>query len=161
MGDEDSHEISPLLVNFGKVRVTFSEDGTLERKTSVKKENKPYTGKHAERFYIKDKEKFESLLQLYNEQQQRKRNDASPNKNQDVSKNSADVTDQRLTDRLMLGPLVSVGKVRVSMQMCSRCGDAGKSASSYDHYFVYQDEVAKTRTILCKGCVGAKLRKLS
>ena len=156
MGDEDSHEISPLLVNFGKVRVTFSEDGTLERKTSVKKENKPYTGKHAERFYIKDKEKFESLLQLYNEQQQRKRNDASPKKSQDVSNNSADVA-----DRLMLGPLVSVGKVRVSMQMCSRCGDAGKSASSYDHYFVYQDEVAKTRTILCKGCVGVKLRKLS
>ena len=142
MGDDDIHEVSPLLVNFGKTRVHFNQEGEAPvRKTSLKRETPPYAGYHAERFYFKDNEMFKRLLQIYNEQQK--------------------VQDEVSTTKQSLGPLECAGRVKVTMQMCSRCGDAGKDSSRYDRYYVYKDEVAQARTILCKGCVGAEVKKLS
>ena len=52
-----------------------------------------------------------------------------------------------------------VGDVKVGMQMCTRCRDLGKNKQYTDKYYIKKEEVAKMRTVLCHGCLGATLRK--
>ena len=52
-----------------------------------------------------------------------------------------------------------VGKVNVTLQMCSRCRDAGKPFMK-DIYYIDKEEMAKSRTILCVGCLGSYLVRI-
>ena len=81
------------------------------------------------RYYYSDIDRFEELLNIYNQE--------------NVEKN---------------GPIECVGHVNTSMKMCSVCGDTGKSTLRKDRYYVIAKEVAQNRTILCHGCVGFKLK---
>ena len=84
------------------------------------------------RFYYEDMEEFKNLLKLLN---QRNKGDAN-------------------------GPLKCVGSVNTAMRMCVQCHDVGKDERKTDKYYIYRKEVAKSRTVLCHGCVGAKLLTL-
>ena len=57
------------------------------------------------------------------------------------------------------GPLEFAAWANVAVKMCSVCGDGGKKKSKSDQYYVYPKEKAHSRTILCHGCVGFRLRQ--
>ena len=81
------------------------------------------------RYYFNDSSIFDNLLRNYN-------------------------TEGALKD----GPLHCVGYVNVSMRMCSLCGDFGKRKRAKDRYYIFINERAHLRTILCHGCLGYKIR---
>ena len=51
------------------------------------------------------------------------------------------------------------GLVNVGMRMCTRCLDAGKSKGDTDVYFIDAKEIAKNRLILCRGCIGQRIKE--
>ena len=55
---------------------------------------------------------------------------------------------------------ISVGWVRVSMRMCSRCRDTGKAWNSTDKYYINIVETCRQRTALCSGCLGERLYRM-
>ena len=51
------------------------------------------------------------------------------------------------------------GLLNVGMRMCTRCLDAGKSKGDTDVYFMDTKEIAKNRLILCRGCIGQRIKE--
>ena len=144
---QEEKELSPLLLSFGKNRVKFKK-AKLKRKKSSRKAREKYAGHHRHRYYFKDRICFNDLLILHN---------------QDATRGSGVFTRKSLRlsyeeKTLQFGPMICVGTVKVSMRMCTRCGDSGKNVSCVDRYYVYKNEIAQNRTVLCEGCVGAKLK---
>ena len=83
-----------------------------------------------QRFYFDNAEKFNDLLNQYNEKHIGKK-----------------------------GPFQFVSYANVSIKMCCVCGDGGKRKGTLDKYYVYPQEREHSRTILCRGCVGFTLQQ--
>ena len=173
-GHGETHEISPLLTNFGKTRVNFDEIEEVIKHTN-RKGRDIYTGNHADRFYYKDEETFENLLELYNSEQRKlwenKENEKNITKTDDEDQNIGENGERKFPWIPLIssevpdihgptGPLQFVGKVNCCMRMCIRCGDAGKKMFQKESYYMNREERAQVRTVLCRGCLGAELRSL-
>ena len=52
----------------------------------------------------------------------------------------------------------SKGLVNVGMRLCSRCLDSGKRRGDTDLYYIDTKEIAQTRLILCRGCLGYRMK---
>ena len=88
-------------------------------------------GQNKNRFYYENVQEFKRLLKLLN---------------------------QRNVDNVN-GPLKCAGSVNTAMRMCVKCGDLDKKEMKTDKYYIYSEEIAQSRTVLCHGCVGAKLKE--
>ena len=86
-----------------------------------------------ERYYYDDSNTFKDLLEKYNRIGEHKKSEIV---------------------------LECAGYVNTTMHMCCCCRDNDKGERKKDRYYINTKEIAKTRTILCHGCVGARLRKL-
>ena len=59
------------------------------------------------------------------------------------------------------GPLELIACANVSAKMCSGCGDGGKVMGSMNTYYMYANEMAQARTILCHECVATILQEFA
>ena len=136
------HEVSPLLLNFGHARIDFHDPeqkrSSFRRSSKEEIDSNIVIDVNAQRFYYKNQEAFNRLLNIYNNTKTKKLD-------------KSDSTGRSFE---------CAGKVNVIMKMCTRCRDAGKKRSSKDKYYIDKSEVAQSRTILCRGCIGSDLRKI-
>ena len=129
----DSAEISPLLLEFSEATAAINKNSQKRRRSLRRKTSESrYDKDKVGRYYFADLEKFHELLSTYNQKE----------------------------ESIERGPFECMGKVNVTMRMCSVCGDAGKDRTKKDKYYVKKLEVAQVRTILCHGCLGERLRKM-
>lgn len=136
---EDEEEVS----EFDQSTIDEEEEADTVQKVQ-------YMGVELDRYYYGNQAEFEELLQEFNERENRRRggNFHEPRFPEEVLLTDA------LFPKSSVIRLKTVGYANVTLRLCSRCRDSGKPRKKKDQYYIDALEIAKVRTIICRGCLG-------